>query len=155
MNEELQNLKKEFEQRIKVLEEKSSEPDYGFEKGDDFWFIGGDGKPQASEWGDLPTFEKTLFSMGGVFKSGEEALFEIERRKVLHELRMMGRPFKRSEKNWRFQLDGRNDLEFEYDSFYRVPYVDCYFDTQNEAKEAVAQIGESRIKKYLFGLEEH
>ena len=153
MNNELQQLREEFEQRIKALEDKHKEEEEWPKEGDLYWFVDVRGGICNKRW-ENDLLDGDFFVSGNVFKTREEALFEIERRKVLHELRMMGRPFKSGEENWRFQLDGRNGLEVKYDLFYRVPYVDCYFDTKNEAREAVLKIGEHRIKKYLFGVVE-
>lgn len=153
MNEELQKLKEEFEERIKELEDKCKTEEEWPKEGDLYWFLDPRGGICDKRW-ENDLLDGDLFEIGNVFKTREEALFEIERRKVLHKLRMMGRPFKSGEENWRFQLDGRNDLEVKYDLFYRVPYVDCYFDTKEEARQAIQKIGVNRTKKYLFGVEE-
>lgn len=153
MQEELQKLKEEFEERIKELEDKYNTEEEWPKDGDLYWFIDVRGNICNNRW-ENDLFDADVFDLGNIFKTSEEALFEIERRKVLHELRMMGRPFKRGEENWVFQIDARNDLEFYYTMSHRTVYVDCCFDTKEEARQAIQKIGVNRTKKYLFGVEE-
>lgn len=155
MNEEIKKLIEEFEIRLQEVKDKYNELEYGFKKGEPYWFIASNGEPQSYKLeDDISTFEKMIASIGNRFKTKEDALFAVEQLKVLHELQMLGRPFERGEANWAFTLDSRDDFEFDYSRFQRTTYINCYFNNRDEIKEAVLQIGESRIKKYLFGIKD-
>lgn len=67
----------------------------------------------------------------------------------------MGRPFKLNEKNY-YPIfnESENRMIFWWVNYSREIYFDCYFDTEEEAQRAVDKIGEDRIKKYLFRVED-
>lgn len=154
MNEEISKLIEEFESRLQEVKDKceKTELEHGFDKGDDNWCIKSNGEVWRGTWDDA-AYDRDVFAVGNAFKTKEEAEFEVERRKVLHELRMMGRPFKENAKNWVVSLDIYNNISATYSVFSRYIYGDYYFDTEDEALEAVEKIGADRIKKYLFGIE--
>ena len=152
MNEEINKLIEEFEARLKEVKDKyeKTEPELGLTE--NYWYINSAGHVFLEFWGNTSS-EHKMYEIGNVFKTKEEAEFEVERRKVLHELRMMGRPFKENAKNWVVSLDIYNNISATYSVFSRYIYGDYYFDTEDEALEAVEKIGADRIKKYLFGIE--
>lgn len=153
MNEEISKLIEEFEERLKEVKDKYEKikPKLGYTE--TYWYIHNDGHVFGGFRSDTQP-ERNMFAIGNIFKNKEEALLEVERRKVLHELRMMGRPFKENAKNWVVSLDIDNNISATYSVFSRFVYGDYYFDTENEALESVEKIGADRIKKYLFGIEE-
>lgn len=154
MNEELKKLKEEFEQRIRELEDKYK-PKEEFPKEEDyFWYIIADGEVCGSIW-DGSTLNKKMFEFGNVFKTEEEAEFEVERRKILRKLEKMGRPFEPDKYNFSIYYDylARELDTFEYTVTHSA-YGDFYFNTEEEAQQAINIIGEDRIKKHLFGVEE-
>ncbi|WP_028124745.1 hypothetical protein [Eremococcus coleocola] len=163
MNEELQKLKEEFEQRIRELEDKYEqrirelkdkyEQEEFPKEGDEYWYIDESGKVYGAIWVGT-TSGKEMFEIGNVFKTKEEAEFEVERLKVLRELEKMGRPFVEGGDNWGFFLNGKHGLEFYSNRYYNDKPGPHYFDTEEKAKEAVEKIGVDRIKKYLFGVKE-
>lgn len=153
MNEELQKLKEEFEQRIRELEDKYKPEEEWPESGDDYWYIFGSGKVSRSFWVDA-TLDKRMLEIGNVFKTKEEAEFEVERRKVLCELEKLGKPFNFGIENWYVYLNKHSDIDYSLKYESEVVYGDYYFSSYDEAKEAIDKIGEDRIKKYLFGVKE-
>lgn len=160
MNEEICKLIEEFEARLQSLkdeyEEDKAECEFG--KGDFCWVISESGSLTGSAWrGD--EYNEDCYEQGNVFKTREEALFEVEKRKVLHELKQLGRPFKPNQINYSICLhhDSRdNQKKLFYKSMIEVEqvYGDYYFDSLPKAKDAVYKIGEERIMKYLFRVEE-
>ena len=46
---------------------------------------------------------------------------------------------------------GSGEICFDFDSYKRTN--DIYFTSEELAQQAVAKVGEDRIKKYLFGVE--
>ena len=95
---------------------------------------------------------------GGIFLTKEEAEDEIERRKVETEMLRLGgrREFKNGENNYYIVCDFDSHYDIwiynnKSDSFAQMM---IYFDTRKEAEDAIEHIGEDRIKKYIFGVEE-
>lgn len=92
---------------------------------------------------------------GNAFLTYDEAKFELERRKCESIMLKYGRRiFKHNMSNFgifynhlhkNFQLD-----RYEYSQDQGV----IYFDTKELAKKAMNEIGEERLKKYVFRVEE-
>lgn len=155
MTNELQEIKELFEQidqRIKALEEKCKEDEEWPKDGDLYSVISTRGKAFEHIWQE-DFFDHDVFDVGNIFKTKEEAEFEVERLKVLRELEKMGSPFKTGDLNWSVMLDDSEDIFFSCSDCDRRVYGNYYFDTEEKLKEAVEKIGEDRIKKYLFGVE--
>lgn len=156
MNSELQEIKELFEQidqRIKALEEKCKEEEEWPIHGEIYWAINDKGETTAHYWTD-DDYDKTMLNNNALFKTGEEAEFEAGRLKVLRELEKMGRPFKTWDLNWSVMLDDSEDIFFSCSDCDRRVYGNYYFDTEEKLKEAVEKIGEDRVKKYLFNVED-
>ena len=85
MNEELQKLKEEFEQRIRELEDKYEQEEEWPKSGDEYWYIIAPGRVSYNFWKNLKA-DKEMLEFGNIFKTEEEAKFEAERLKVLREL---------------------------------------------------------------------
>ena len=88
-------------------------------------------------------------SIGNCFRTRDEAEFAIERLKVVHELRQFA-----SDKNYgQFILCCRNDNSIEVLSC--ISYTgELHFATLNDAHAAIQAVGEDRIKKYYFNMED-
>lgn len=90
--------------------------------------------------------------LGNCFLTKEEAENELERRKVETEMLRLGgrRTFKKGENNWFiYYNDGLNVTVLNESAQGAI-----YFDLENEAYNAIKIIGESRIKRYLLGVNE-
>lgn len=150
--EELTNLFMEFvEDQFPELIEEEKGP---FNYGDRYYCISTSGQVGGDYWINHQLDEGRL-SIGNTFKTREEAEFVLEKLKVIHELEMLGRPFKPGEKNYYIAFDTDDDEIIFYREYRRKSaYFDYYFDTEEKAREAIDKIGEDRIKKYLFGVEE-
>ena len=153
MNEELQKLKEEFEQRIRELEDKYNPEEEWPKEGDEYWVIDGFGDVNNFFWRDDPV-DNIALKNNAIFKTKEEAEFETERLKVLRELEKLGRPFVLNESNWSLFLNGEHELEVHSNRHYNEKYGSYYFDTEEQLNKAIDKIGEDRIKKYLFGVNE-
>ena len=153
MNEELQKLKEEFEERIRELEVKYNPKEEWPSHGEIYWAINAKGENSAYYWVD-DGFDKTALENSAIFRTEEEAEFEAERLKVLRELEKIGKPFEIDGNNWSFCLNREYDFVFSTNYSYDEKFGSYYFNTEDEAKEAVQKIGADRIKKYLFGVEE-
>ena len=151
MQEELQKLKEEFEERIKELEEKHKTEEGRPKVGDHYWYVNGHGEVCSYEWND-DSFDITAFENNVIFKTKEEAEFEAERLKVLRELEKVANPFNFSFENWYVYLDKDSNVNYSFKYLDRLIYGNYYFRSKGEAVKAIKAIGEERIKKYLFGV---
>ena len=153
MQEELQKLKEEFEERIRGLEIKyKTEGELEIKEGDNYWYVDGRGDIYNKQW-EYDLFDGSLFEIGNVFKTKEEAEFAVEKLKVIKELKQLARPFKYGKDNHLIHYDY---YAMKFEIFECITsqgaYGDYYFNSYDEAKEAVDKIGAERIKKYLFGV---
>lgn len=92
---------------------------------------------------------KTKASMASLFT------YEKEKEEVLQELSELGRPYDYDKDSFFISV------AHSYQESWLIPCLegenatingDYYFDTALEAQNAIEQIGENRIKKYLFGI---
>ena len=149
LQEELKALK----ERIAELEEQVKEEQEFPQDGDGYWYIDDYGYILNEKW-DGPDFEEFRLEIGNVFKTKEQAEFAVEKLKVEAELRKFSRPFEY----------GENCTEFYYDhEFGGIMFCTLtasqtqgaiYFESKKVAQQAIKSVGEERIKKYIFGVED-
>ena len=153
MNEEIDKLIEEFEARLQEVKDKyeKTEPELGLTE--NYWYINSVGHVSLKFWGNT-SLEHKMYEIGNVFKTKEEAEFEAEKRKVLHELKQLGREFILDHDNWFFYLKGNQEIDCTVYQNIRFLHGSLYFDTEGELWEAINTVGLQRIKKYLFGIEE-
>ena len=90
--------------------------------------------------------------MGNAFLTEEEAIFELERRKIEAIMRKYSRSFKSGEYNYVVVCDTENNMilvqvaQFHYSG---TPV----FASREVAEKVVDEIGKVRLKKYWFGVE--
>ncbi|GAB7231424.1 hypothetical protein [Facklamia hominis] len=146
--EELTNLFMEFieDQFPELTEEKDV-----FNYRDLYYYIHPNGEVFNDYW-NICQLDKERLSIGNAFKTREEAEFAVEKLKVLHELEELGRPYRLGAENYFITLYRGVELTIGADYSYQSCYFGVYFDTSEEAQEAIDKIGEDRIKKYLFGV---
>lgn len=91
--------------------------------------------------------------MGNAFLTEKEAEFEIERRKVEAIMRRYSRPFEYGEDNYHIgYYHNNNTLGI---GVYRHMSVGIpYFESEEIAQKVVDEIGQDRLIKYWFGVEE-
>ena len=103
-------------------------------------------------WGD----DNAFYSMGNCFATYEEAEFAVEKLKVLAELKEFAEP---RDAEWdgaikhyciRYNTDKR-ELVTDYN--YLFKHAVLYFKSVEIVKEAIAKVGEERIKKYYLEVE--
>ena len=123
--------------------------------GEEYWYINSCGLicntiRHDSEVLSCISYEYELrLSIGNCFRTRDEAEFAVERLKVVHELRQFA-----SDKNYgQFILCCRNDNSIEVLSC--ISYTgELHFSTLNDAHAAIQAVGEDRIKKYYFNMED-
>ena len=144
---------KSLKQRIAELESRVDE-EQAFPKYKDFyWGVNAKGKVFCDTWEGFK-FEKDMLSIGNVYQTENEAVLAVEKLKVEAELQKFGRPFKEDEYNYFIQIHpSHNNIVTESDDFYQTQGT-IYFESTTIANEAIDTIGEERIKKYIFGVED-
>lgn len=127
---------------------------WDLENRDTYYFIETNGGVYSCYWladeNDLCRIE-----FGNVFLTKEEAEFEIERRKCEAIMLKYGRrTFKPRDSNYIIRFD--NDDKQAFVDFWRLNQFQgvIYFDTEELAQKAIDEIGEERLKKYVFRVEE-
>ena len=98
--------------------------------------------------------------LGNVFLTMEDAEYELERRRIENEMLRLGgrRNFKKGELNWYIyfgaSVTNKNSIRYNYDMDNNDGRWRIYFDSIKDCRNAVNIIGEEKINKYLFGVEE-
>lgn len=151
--EEIEELKK----CIKELKNEEIEEDGAKPKlYDEYWFIDTFGEVHRDFWnyfyGDV-----YRFNIGNLFKTEEEAKFEVEKLKVLAELKQFSKDFKFGAYNYYLSLIMSSkcfyhNISYDIELDRKAQGV-IYFESEKIAREAVEAVGEERIKKYIFGVE--
>lgn len=105
----------------------------------------------------LTTFESNidrLFRyMGNAFLTKEEAELERERRKIGAVMRKYSRPFVDGKINY-FIACSRDSKAICVDYYWNIDYGIPCFETKEIAQQVINEIGEDRLKKYWFRVEE-
>lgn len=153
--EEIEELKK----CIKELKNVEIEEDGFWEPGDgdSYYCIFDDGDVKEIWWRYHDVHNGRL-SIGNIFKTKEEAKFEVERLKVLAELKQFSKDFKFGAYNYYLSLIMSSkcfyhNISYDIETDRKAQGV-IYFESEKMAREAVKTVGEDRIKKYLFEVEE-
>lgn len=140
----------EIEEEIKALENKKWKPKFC----DTYYSINTNGVVVSSV-NDGFYINKERFIIGNYFKTEEEAEFEIERLKVLEELKEFSYDF--SDEEWEYGDSDKFILYYNYeineidiDCFWNCKYDSIHFKTKEDAQKAIDKIGEERLKKYYF-----
>lgn len=166
---ELEELKANVEeiksQYIKQLEEIKAKIEelYGSEEetdnrwkpkmGEDYWWVDADGEVYRDEWGDTE-FENNLFNHTDIFPTEKQAEFDSECKRIRRELMKCGKNFVPNQYNWAIHYNYRDKAIGYWVSTLCFHPFDIYFESEEMAKKAVKEVGEDRIKKYLFGVKQ-
>lgn len=154
------NLTEEQINAIKVLlniEEQKEKEEAEFPKyGRKYYFIDGNCEVCQSIWYD-DKLDRERLSLGNCFETREEAEFEVERHKVIHEMKKFAEP---EDFGWNC-----NNFHYYiyYDYFYnRISFGDAkyhrdnniYFKSEEDTRDCIKAVGEDRIKKYYLRVED-
>lgn len=127
---------------------------------EEYWFIADEGDVDKTTWYN-DAEDKNHAKIGNVFCAFEEAEFEVEKLKVIAELKKFAEP---KDRVW----DGYNkhyliaygrppglktkNILVHFQNEYRRN--DIYFETQEDAVRAIDAVGEDRLKRFYFGIED-
>lgn len=147
-----------------VVEEPKSK-DWKPKKGDKYYYISNTGFIFHCAYNeDNEEFiDKANISMGNCFKTEEEAKHMVEKLKVIHELQKFAYENNEKEIDWNDAKQYKQfliyDIEhkkvcIDYKTYVKSEPFNIYFTSFDIAKKAIKTIGEDRIKKYYFDIEE-
>lgn len=148
LQEELKALK----ERIAELEEQAKKEDEFPQDGDTYWYIEPYGRIDWYKWSKA-NFDLEVQAIGNVFKTKEQAEFAAEKLKVEAKLRKFSRPFERGSLNFLMCFDTDEDKIYIETKRFMVQGA-FYFESILQLDEAIQSVGEYRIKKYIFGVED-
>lgn len=167
--EELKELKKECEQvfssmtaeidsRIAELEKsKQISRRWKPENKEEYYYIADNGEIALSHWTNYLT-DNTRYAIGNCFKTEEEAEFMVERLKVLAEMREYAddeQEWEYDNCHWHIGYNPNTEcIKVGYFIFTKNIPFNIYFSSEEQAQKAIDAIGEERLKKYYFEVEE-
>lgn len=138
------------------------EKKWGPKKGAVYWFITPDGCIDYYSYEDDET-DKNFIAIGNCFQTEKQAEFMVEKLKVIHELEKFAYENNEKEIDWndinqtKYYLGMfQSDKIIAVFSTYKWCYTpfNIYFTSEEIAEKAIETIGEDRIKKYYFGVED-
>ena len=141
---------KALKQRIAELEEKEKQEREFPQYGNTYWCINAYGGVSNEIW-DGYDIEKDMFEIGNGFRTEQEAEFAVEKLKVEAELRKYSGPASEGSA-YIYRLADTNQIGLGV-KFYSQSQGTIYFESAEKAQQAIEAVGEERIKKYLFGVE--
>jgi hypothetical protein len=130
----------------------------GFEIGEKYYCINSYGKIICDYW-DNCEIDIYRLKHGNASKTEEECIFKKEKQEVLAELQEFA-----EENNGEIDWENCGQIKWYLICNYIYKSIeifssnswkhlnDIYFTSEDLAKQAVAKVGEDRIKKYLFGV---
>lgn len=159
----LDNLTSEEREMLMSLVKKGNEDKLNIKYpkiGTKYYYIDDQGNICVSSFSESCYSDRYKYEHDNFFLTYKEAEFEQERQKVLFELKYWGNGYKyfNKEKNNYYTLCYSNKENKIYIikqlgiDFYEINY-NFYFESPEKIKNAIKQVGEDRIKKYLFGIE--
>lgn len=150
VQEEILKIKEEMVAEFnKRVEELVQEEESVMILGEAYYYFNSDGTVYKDEW-EGHQVDKGRLEVGNVFLLEEEALAEVEKRKVEKEIKNFRRPFIFGRKNWYLFMDENKQI-FPIFDLDEVTYGVVYFESKEKAEEAIETVGIERIKKYIFG----
>lgn len=122
--------------------------------GDRYWYINTINNINYDTW-TKDAWDLTVRESGNLFLTYDEAKFELERRKCEAIMLKYGRrTFKYGKRNYFIVIfDERMIIESSF-NLQIIYQGTIYFDTEELARKAIDEIGEERLKKYVFQVEE-
>ena len=148
----LLNRIEELEKELLELKEQVKEQQGFPQSGERYWYSNGGGMVNSCFW-KSEQFDLNRYRIGNMFKTEKQAEFAVEKLKVEAELRKFSRPFILGEENWYLNMIRSKDITIAYDH-YNIHQGTVYFKSKDKVKEVIEIIGEERIKKYIFEVEE-
>ena len=109
----------------------------------------------------IPRISREHYKLGNCFKTREEAEFALEKQKLITEIKRYIAENDPDELDFYNPIQPKNYLAYNYmtKGFFTLNlnasmvWNNIYFSTEFDWRKMIEDIGEDRIKKYLFGVE--
>lgn len=156
-NSEKTGVKEESDLEPYVEKQKSV---WSLQNGDEYYYIDMCGDFDITTFGvGSCLVDKKMIEIGNAFLTKEEAEYEIERRKIETEMLRLGGTRKINELNSNvvYTIQIHFGLKYVYVRSFDIkqaPIGVIFFNYRKQAIKALETIGESKIKKYIFGVDE-
>ena len=148
----LLNRIEELEKELLELKEQVKEQQGFPQSGERYWYSNGGGMVNSCFW-KSEQFDLNRYRIGNMFKTEEQAEFAVEKLKVEAELRKFSRLFADGEENNHIKYSPSFDELSVLTSFSYQDQGVFYFESREKVQQAIDTVGEERIKKYIFGVE--
>lgn len=129
--------------------------------GEKYYLINSSGVTGYSWDGDGDYMDQHLYSIGNCYPTKESAEFALERMKVHTELQRHAAEYNDGVIDWNntyqpkdFICYNHDDKEITVGSRSYTQHNSVYFTDMGIALDAIETVGEDRIKKYMFGIED-
>lgn len=154
-----ENLTEDERAELERLVDKSNKPssqDFRPHFGEQYFYI--------NERGEVDSFynhnsksDKMCYLIGNYFKTEEEAKLEVEKLKIVTELKRMAKAWNTCEIDWEDEQQLKYYLRYSSEgicwaSTSLLQTGTIYFTDKEDCKAAIELIGEERLKKYYFGV---
>lgn len=153
IQERIEALETEFAEKIKALKAEAQREQEFPQDGDGYWYADHDGGVLPSTY-DNHYMDRDRQLIGNIFRTEQEAHFAVEKLKVEAELRKFSRPFECGAFNCCISLDTDDVCLYLDSSRYFQSQGTIHFESKVKAQQAIESVGEERIKKYIFGVED-
>ena len=159
----LDNLTNDEKKTLIRLAEKANRKSKAFKpKSNDNYYIITDGSTVCCAYCEDNKWDESRFNIGNMFETREEAEFALEKQKVYTQLKRYAFEHNEGAIDWddTKQEKWYINLDIKYKSLvitYNLTWKsinDVHFTSKEIAKNAISEIGEEKIKKYLFEVEE-
>lgn len=126
--------------------------------GDLYYYINSNGDIKISYYNTKSIDKRCI---GNYFKTDEEAEHMVEKLKVIKELQDFAIENRDEEIDWYDKEQDKWEISYKdsnvepiCNNYYRAQAFNIYFASKEIAQEAIKKIGEDRIKKYYFDMED-
>lgn len=161
----MENLSQEERTALLSLIEKANKPKskvWKPKKDETYYYLYSYGNIEEDTW-DNANEDRNRYALGNCFKTKEEAEFALERQKVIMELKRFALENNDKEIDWSNDDEQKYCLYFDHgrnrimiNNFYVSRFLSeqIYFTSDTIVQQAIKEIGEERLKKYYFEVEE-
>lgn len=154
----LDAIKEEYDEKIAKLQE---EPKTGRrwkpENEEEYYYLSEHGEIIVAFW-DNYLIDNDRYAIGNCFKTKEEAEFMVEKLKVLVELKEYAddeQEWEYDNCHWHIGYNPNTEcIKVGYFIFTKSIPFNIYFSSEEQAQKCIDAIGEERLKKYYFCVEE-
>ena len=155
--ERTEAFKKELNEEVKQMIKEANQGqvksiwDLKIADGEKYYRLDGEGDVDIEDFNTK--YDEQARDIGNAFLTREEAEFEVKRRKIEAVMRKYSKPFKNGEFNCMIMCD--TDINRVSTSVARFYYLGVPVFASNEvAAKVIDEIGETKLKKYWFRIEE-